>query len=269
MICEEARLELRDLRKGSLDPARRGGVLAHLERCAACARADEIEQALDEALEQRLTRHAAPPTLRRRLEAMVGALAATPAPEVSRRPARRRAWLAVPAIAAAAALVAGGVFVGRDASRNTALAAISAEAINDHLRVLASQRPPEIASGGQHQVKPWFEGKLDFAPTVPVVEGAELRLEGGSVGYFLDRKAAVLVYRLRLHVVTLLVFRADGLPLPHGNLRESSARGFNVVMWRAGDLGYALVSDADARDLAGWAARLRPATLQEEGRPSP
>jgi anti-sigma factor RsiW len=60
-----------------------------------------------------------------------------------------------------------------------------------------------------------------------------MRLEGGSVGYLIDRKAAVVVYRLRRHVVTLvtlLVFRGDGLA---------------VFLWRAGELGYALVADVD------------------------
>lgn len=33
----------------------------------------------------------------------------------------------------------------------------------------------------------------------------------------------------------------------------------NVVLWRAGDLGYALVSDVDARELDTLAARVSPA----------
>jgi anti-sigma factor RsiW len=33
-------------------------------------------------------------------------------------------------------------------------------------------------------------------------------------------------------------------------------RGFNVILWRAGDLGYALVSDLDARELADLGSRL-------------
>ena len=33
-------------------------------------------------------------------------------------------------------------------------------------------------------------------------------------------------------------------------------RGFNVVIWRRGGLGYALVSDVDAAELKGLAAKL-------------
>ena len=51
-----------------------------------------------------------------------------------------------------------------------------------------------------------FEGDADFP------------LKGGSLGYFRDRKAAVFVYARRLHSISLLVFRADGLPWPSRGL---------------------------------------------------
>ena len=173
-------------------------------------------------------------------------------------------------MAAGLALAVGGVLLQRSLSQGSALASLTSEAVNDHLRVLVSQRPVEIESGGQHQVKPWFEGKLYFAPEVPALEGTELRLRGGSVGYFFDRKAAVLVYALRQHVVTLLVFRSDGLAWPgarDGQVwpvrgRETLTRGFNVVFWRSGELGYALVSDANAKELGELAVRLAAATRE-------
>ena len=192
-----------------------------------------------------------------------------PAPAAARgHPALTR-WTRVvaPAMAAGFALMAGRLFLQRNTSQGSALASLTAEAVNDHLRVLASQHQVEIESGGRHQVKPWFEGKLDFAPEVPALEDTELRLRGGSVGYVFDRKAAVLVYALRLHLVTLLVFRPEGLPLPDASAgqlgpvrgRETSARGFNVVLWRSGELGYALVSDANAKELGEIAVRLAAA----------
>ena len=54
-------------------------------------------------------------------------------------------------------------------------------AVNDHLRVLASQHPLDIESGGIHQVKPWFEGRLDFAPVVSFLGDEEFPLRGGAV----------------------------------------------------------------------------------------
>jgi anti-sigma factor RsiW len=127
--------------------------------------------------------------------------------------------------------------------------------VNDHLRVLDGRRPLDVESGGLHQVKPWFQGRLDFAPVVAFAGDDEFPLKGGAVDYFLDRKAAVFVYGRRLHTVSLVVLRAEGLTWP-ATPQRMSERGFNVVLWRAGDLGYALVSDVDAGELSMLAARL-------------
>jgi anti-sigma factor RsiW len=138
------------------------------------------------------------------------------------------------------------------------------EAVNDHLRLLASQHPVDIESGGMHQVKPWFEGRLDFAPVVRFLGDDDFPLRGGAVGYYLDRKAAVFVFHRRLHAVTLLVFRADGLPWarrglePIGSVQAqvTTSRGFNAIVWREGELGYALVSDVEMPDLLKLVGRL-------------
>jgi hypothetical protein len=44
--------------------------------------------------------------------------------------------------------------------------AMAMEALNDHLRIPYESHPLEVESGGVHQVKPWFEGRVDFAPAV-------------------------------------------------------------------------------------------------------
>jgi anti-sigma factor RsiW len=77
------------------------------------------------------------------------------------------------------------------------------------------------------------------------------------VGYFVDRPAAVFVYTRRQHTVSLLVFRAGGLALPPRALARP-VRGFNVLLWRDGELGYALASDLEAGELATLATRLSP-----------
>jgi len=181
--------------------------------------------------------------------------------------ARRGARAVAPALAAALVLaVAAPWLTGRlpASGRGDGAQALVAEAVNDHLRVLLSEHPLEVESGGIHQVKPWFAGRLDFAPVVPFGGDVEFPLKGGAVGWFVDRKAAVLVYQRRLHPISLFVFRADGLPWPaRGGERiggvdayRQTARGFTVVLWRTGDLGYALVSDLDPKELATLASKL-------------
>jgi anti-sigma factor RsiW len=44
--------------------------------------------------------------------------------------------------------------------------------------------------------------------------------------------------------------------------RETSAHGFNVVLWRSGGLGYALVSDTNARELRELGVRLAAAVRE-------
>jgi anti-sigma factor RsiW len=134
---------------------------------------------------------------------------------------------------------------------------MAAEAVNDHLRIASGHHRLEVEAGGIHQVKPWFAGKLDFAPVIAFGGDADFPLQGGAVEYFLDRQAAVFVYRRRLHTVSLLVFRADGLVWPtSGRPSTRTERGFSVLLWRAGELGYALVSDLEAGELSELAGRL-------------
>ncbi len=138
------------------------------------------------------------------------------------------------------------------------------EAVNDHLRLLYAEHPLELANGELSQVKPWFAGRLDFAPVLEFGGDAEFPLSGASVAYFVDRKAAAFLFKQQTHYITLLVFRAAGLPwalrgdTPLGRISASHAveRGFSVLLWRDGDLGYALVSDVSTADMARLATKI-------------
>src|SRR5262249_51078365 len=112
------------------------------------------------------------------------------------------------------------------------LRSIEEEALADHLRIVASAHPLDIESGGSHQVKPWFAGKLDIAPRVGE-SGDDFPLAGGALALFEGRKAAAFVYKRRLHTISLFVVPASGLDWPSGPARD---RGFNLRLWRDGDL---------------------------------
>jgi anti-sigma factor RsiW len=246
MDCQDARLDLLAHQQGRLPLERHEAVTAHLDTCADCAHADAAEQELTRALEQRLPQHPASVALKRRLAA-----------RWERHARARQGWpwrrLLVPALVAALLVAVALPLLTRPARPPLMVA----EAVNDHLRIVQAQRPLEVESGGIHRVKPWFDGRLDFAPEVAGVDDPEFPLQGGAVGYFVDRRAAVLVYRRRLHPVSLFVFRAEGLPWPGRAALDAHAnRGFNVILWRRGDLGYALVSDVDPRELETLAGRL-------------
>jgi anti-sigma factor RsiW len=254
MDCTETRTHMLSARGNLLSTEEADAVRAHLAECTACKGADAADAELSNAL-SRLPKRGASVTLQRSLEA--------------RWTPRERRWryrLAQVAVGAtlAAAIAAGTVLVLRSGDPSDAM---FAEAVNDHLRVLYSSHPVEIESGGIHQVKPWFAGKLDFAPTMGFAGDADFPLKGGSVAYFMDRQAATFVFSRRLHTITLFVFRAERLPWPAAGGEALGAhrayarasRGFHTLMWRDGDLGYALVSDVAETDLRELAVRVEGA----------
>jgi anti-sigma factor RsiW len=263
MQCEDVRIHLLDYQQDRLRPDLQGEVRAHLDTCAACARAEAAEHVLTDLLEQRLPQHPASLALKRRLAAEWPVTSA-PKPSWWTRWGRSLA----PALAVAMVLLVALPLYYEQAGvgRGDGTAGMVREAVTDYLRLLSSQHPLEIESGGIHQVKPWFEGRLDFAPVIAFEGDPEFPLRGGAVGYYLDRKAAVFVYTRRLHTISLFVFRAEGLPWPARGLEPmgkaqayvTATRGFTVILWRAGELGYALVSDVDALELRQLGARLTP-----------
>jgi len=253
MDCTEARTQLLDRRRGRLDGEVAGALDEHLARCAACRHEDAADRQLSTVLEERLPRRSAPASLRRALEDRWG----------DPRPRRRAATAGktIGAMLAGAALTVAVAFGWQARMPDNRLVS---EAVNDHLRVLYETRPLEIESGGIHQVKPWFEGRLDFAPVVDFAGDDDFSLEGGAIAYVVDRKAATFFFKRRLHRITLFVFRADGLYWPawgqrrigtaHGTVETE--RGFHVALWRQGDLGYALVSDVNEADLLALASKI-------------
>jgi anti-sigma factor RsiW len=246
MDCQEARPLILDQLRGTVTAEATAAELrAHLSTCSACRSHAGAERALSDVLEAKLPRFVAPVTLRQRLAA------SWPAPQSTAR-APRRTWMRAREIAfAAAAAAALAVVVGsttavvvRDRSE---VRLVEGEAVNDHLRVLGGA-PLAQVTGGLHEVKPWFGGKLDFAPTVTFAGSAEFPLQGGAVEPFLDRRAAVFVYKRRLHTASLFVVPADSLAFPE-RVRTQTVRGFSLALWRSRDQGYALVSDLGLTEL--------------------
>lgn len=253
--CQRAREQLLDAVRGRLAEPQRAHFTAHLQSCEQCRRLFERERALERALELR-PRFTLPDQLREKLEAGVTGA------KVDKQPRGKRLalWAAIVAPGLAAAALALLLVRAPSASQPP----LVDEAINDHLRVLYAQHPIEIESGGIHQVKPWFAGKLDFAPVLQFSGDEEFPLEGGAIALFVDRKAATFIFKHRLHVASLFVFRGQDLSFPARTERvigghsatSAAARGFNVLLWQDHDLGYALVSDMDDKSLARLAEKL-------------
>jgi len=177
---------------------------------------------------------------------------ARPAPSTT--PIRRRPGVVVAGVAAGVIAIAAFILVW--SVRRDTTAVLLREVVNDHLRVVHGAHPVDIEATDMRDLKAWFAGRVDFAAGLAFQGDADYPLRGAALGWFLDRKCAVYVFARAQHAITLLVLPASGLDWPKRN--RARERGFETLLWRDGDLAYALASDADPADLAALAARLAP-----------
>jgi anti-sigma factor RsiW len=213
-------------------------------------------------LEQALT---VCPTCRERLErarAMSGLLRTLPiepAPDLLRarverdlraiagRPRERLRWAAMAASLVVAIGIGwlGGSLLGQSGREGDELLA-------GYLRVAMSEHGVEVASSDRHTVKPWFAGRIDYAPPVNDLTSEGFPLLGGRVDLVDGGKVAVLVYRRNQHRVALTVWpassRTDTNPI------VTQRDGFAMADWRHGGFEMRAVSDLVPADMKSFAA---------------
>jgi len=242
--CSQRRLLLVPSLRGALSPKAQAELDDHLVECPACASLLASERALDQLLDTRLPRYPAPPSLPRSL-----ARTWPRGSPVTARPRPPR-WF----LAAAAVLVLGlsSALVFNGARRGER--GLAAEAVTEHLQLLDGAALSQV-TGGLHEVKPWFNGKLDFAPRLRFAGDADFPLQGGAVEPFLGHPAAVFVFTRRLHRASLFVLEDDAHAFPSGQ-QTQVVRGFNVVLWKLGTQGFALVSDLNLQELLELQSRI-------------
>jgi anti-sigma factor RsiW len=116
-----------------------------------------------------------------------------------------------------------------------------------HIRSLIQDSPIQVASSDSHTVKPWFAGRVDFAPDAKDLTAEGFPLLGGRLDYVHDRRVGALVYRQRLHVVNVFMWRAPGNEEVAPRL--ATKNGYNLLTWTRGGVTYWAVSDLDAGEL--------------------
>ncbi len=119
--------------------------------------------------------------------------------------------------------------------------------VTAHVRSLIQDSPIQVASSDSHTVKPWFAGRVDFAPEVRDLTADGFPLLGGRLDYVNGRRVGALVYRRRLHTVNVFMWRAQG----NEDIAPTAAtkNGFNLLTWTRGGVTYWAVSDVDATEL--------------------
>jgi anti-sigma factor RsiW len=131
--------------------------------------------------------------------------------------------------------------------------AIETELVADHVRVLRAGPLVEVASSDRHTVKPWFQGRVDYAPPVIDLADSGFPLLGGRLERVRGDAVAALVYKRNLHVINLFVWPTNGERANQHDLRK----GFNIVHWADSSMQYWLVSDVERVELERFAQAWR------------
>jgi mycothiol system anti-sigma-R factor len=240
--CEYPRTTLHGYLDGELDATRSAEFERHLESCRECANSLAAEESLRLSLQHAGLYEHAPAALRKKIRADLHAA-------VSGARAPRIAVWRWAAVAAAILLVAGVSWYVWPRSGTTAAAApfTAAEMIDAHIRSLQPGHLTDVASTDQHTVKPWFNGKLDYAPPVRDFSDEGFSLIGGRLDALAGRNVAVLVYARRKHIINVFVLptKEPDTPIHPPGLRQ----GYQWLHWRRQGMEYCAVSDVAISDL--------------------
>ena len=125
---------------------------------------------------------------------------------------------------------------------------------SSHVRALVANHLIDVVSSDRHTVKPWFAGKIDYAPRVRDYATEGFELAGGRVDYVNDRVVAALVYKRRLHMIDAYVWPTKEANTPAS---KRSRQGINGIEWTDDGMKYYLVSDIDFNELSELARLMR------------
>jgi anti-sigma factor (TIGR02949 family) len=249
MRCAECRDRLDAYLDDELSSSEVGAMREHVAGCPDCASEYATLAATSRKLKEGLVHYHAPDVLRARI---IGALSAQRGSDAQ----RGAPWLHWTRLAAAALVIAVASSAGTVAvlQRGVASHSVADELLASHVRSLMPGHLTDVASTNQHNVKPWFNGRVDLSPAVPALDSAGFVLVGGRLDYVASRPVAVVVYSRRQHVINVYSW-----PDTAGALRESaiSAQGYHLVSWRNGDVVSWAVSDLNSTELSQFVTLFR------------
>jgi anti-sigma factor RsiW len=126
-------------------------------------------------------------------------------------------------------------------------APLADQLLSSHVRsqMLGSHRV-DVESSDQHTVKPWFEGKLDFSPSVHDLADKGYPLVGGRLDYVDHRPVAVLVYQRRKHLINLFIWPSAA---GHEEPQYLARQGYHFIHWIQSNTSYWAVSDLNTDEL--------------------
>jgi anti-sigma factor RsiW len=247
--CENNERLLHGYFDGELDLVRSIEFEEHLKTCVDCARGLHELQDLRESLRAANLRQRASEALRSRIRAALPVDARPQPIAPPRRPMLE--WFAAAAAILIAIFLAGKLLPNIGGQKPNLVAE---EIVASHIRSLQPGHLLDVESTDQHTVKPWFDGKLDFAPPVIDLASKGYPLVGGRLDYLGHRNVGALVYQRRKHLINVFVWPEE---LGAAKLPElQTMQGYNLIFWSYHGMYFCAVSDLNAAELHQFAQLL-------------
>lgn len=250
MTCKECLESLNAYVDGELAADEAAAVRDHLATCDDCAAQHTRLVEGTMRLKGALMRYEAPDVLKARIRASLS----RPESEIVATPQRVPFYRAVrwPTAIAAAAMVAvlSSAATLSLANRKSGAEAVQSELLASHIRSLMPGHLTDVASNDQHNVKPWFNGRVDMSPNVPRLDSLGFPLIGGRIDYINGRSVPVIVYTRRQHVINVYAW-------PSGTVSDktvgASSHGYNLIRVPVNGEELWFVSDLNRAELDSFA----------------
>jgi len=254
MQCREAHEVLSALLDDEVGAEQQQAARAHIAACSLCAEVARDYRRIGNQLRS-AARMPAPADLADKVLARLQSQAPS-ANDNRRLNWRGFNWRGFAQQAATLLLVCGlsGLAGWQLAQSNFEQRRLERDVVAAHVRSLLQDSTVQVASSESHTVKPWFNGRIEFAPTVKDLTAEGFPLIGGRIDFIDNRRTATLVYTRRRHVINVFMWPADAqapkTPVP------SMLQGYNALTWTAGGITYWAVSDLNAKELGQLQALL-------------
>lgn len=232
--CADRELLLNAYLDDELDAANTARLDAHLAGCSGCREELERLREAHRLVSANGVAHSAPEQLRRRIKDMLAA-----EPKYAMAPHSRGSWWA-PALGGAIAASLGMLLILPVHQTG----GLDDEIIAGHVRSLQVEHLTDVQTSNEHLIRPWFNGKIDFAPPVPELAGQGFPLAGGRLDYLGGRTVPAIVYKRRLHTINLFIW-----PAKDSGVRRVQEDGYSLEEWSGGGLRFAAVSDISPAEI--------------------